>query len=714
MNKTEWSPYLKTVSLLIVSFVSLLFPVFFLTNTTDFFVFPKQLLVVIATIALLVLWAAQALIERRITFRSNPFTVPVMLFGSAVILSAFFSRNMYDSLIQAVPVLFTVFFFFLSINTIDDRKSFNVALTSLTLGAVLSSILSILYYFKVYILPFAGIQSQNLSTLGSPLQQLAYAVPILVLASFYILRKPSKKYFRENSGLGVQFVSSIIILAGMGLVAFEIFKSPQKPLLLPYLHGFQIGLASISQDASRLLTGLLLGSGYGTFSIDFTRFRLASFNGISNMWNLTFSYSSSYVLELLATTGLLGVLAYLFIIVKTVKIRVATLNPLYIALIVTFGLSFIVPFSFAMVFLIFNLLAFYTSYLYLEKDTRVTDMNLLLFASRGEMFSLTQQGYGGHEKTVENRLSLLLPLILAAILLPVVIIAGYFSVNYLRSDMAFAQSLSRDALNNGQKSYDLERNAISTFPYKSDYYVVFSQINYALANSLVNNVPKNSSPSAQTQQVVLGLLQQSINSARAAVTLSPMTSNAWQNLAQVYRNLINVGQNADQFAFASIQQAILLDPNNPQLYIISGGMYYQMQQYQLAANQFATAVQLKPDFANAHYNLGKALEMGGDLNGAMQQYQVVAQLVASNPDSLKKINGEISALQSKIGNQQKQSLNQQQTGQKSTNQPPLELNQQNNAIPNTGKNVKLPPPPAGQPTPTSSKGPGSALPTPNP
>src|SRR5690606_15442978 len=122
--------------------------------------------------------------------------------------------------------------------------------------------------------------------------------------------------------------------------------------------------------------------------------------------------------------------------------------------------------------------------------------------------------------------------------------------------------------------------------YKSDYYRVFSQVNLALANSVVNNIPQGSSPSAQTQQTVIGLMQQSINAARAAASLAPLSYTNWQNMSGVYRSLIGVGQNAEQFAVASINQAIALNPADPRLYIERGGIFYQLGNYDLAINDF--------------------------------------------------------------------------------------------------------------------------------
>jgi len=142
-------------------------------------------------------------------------------------------------------------------------------------------------------------------------------------------------------------------------------------------------------------------------------------------------------------------------------------------------------------------------------------------------------------------------------------------------------------------------------------------------------------------------MQQSINAARAAVTVAPQTYLNWQNLASIYRSLIGFGQNAENFAIATAQQSIVLDPNNPQEYITLGGIYYQLEQWDNAQNQFQLAVALKPDYANAHYNLGHALEQKGDMENALAQYEAVRRLVADDKASLEQIEKEIAVLQGK-------------------------------------------------------------------
>ena len=698
MKNTEAIQYTKSISLVIIALSLFLLPLFFMVNTTDFFIYPKQVLMIFATLALLILWAVRSYFEQKIIIRTSPFNLPVFLFGAIVLVSSLLAPNTYDSLLQAVPLLLTLVFYFVTVNTIDNRNAFNVALSALMLGAVVSSLISLLYFFNLFIFPFPAIQSQYFTTFGSPVQHIAYLLPIVLLSSIYVWKRykaGSLKEFGRDYNLIIHVVSSILIVLGIALTIYKVAALPQKPIVLPFDYGFQIALASIAQDTGRMLLSFLFGSGYGTYLVDFTRFQPVTFNLEENLWNLSFSFSSSYLLELVSTIGVLGVLAYIFIFLRTIKTRTNPTNPLFIAVLTAFVLSALISYSYILATLLFVLLAFYCVYLFLEGDKRVDDVVISLVTFKQGLLAFESETESNRHRARTEGVAFPIVAIVFALLLSGFV--GFFGTKLLLSDITFAKSLQQDALTSGQDTYDLQRsamdpNSISGFPYKSDYYRVFSQVNLALANSLVTNL-QGASPSAQQQQTILALLQQSINSARAAATLSPMTPANWENLSQVYRSLIGVGQNSEQFAVASLQQAIRLYPYNPRLYIALGGIFYQLGAYDQAINQFQIAASLKNDYANAYYNLGHAYEAKEDFQNALTNYQVVRQLVANDKESVAQIDKEIAALQGKAQTQ----ANAPTDVKPSDNQDPLEVNEPNPQFPERDEDEKIEvsPPPQG-------------------
>ena len=692
-QKLEIISYIEKASVVILGLLLLLFPLVFTNLTTDFFNLPKQALLIFATLTLVLLFGIKALLMEKIRIRRTPFDLAIVLFISAILLSTIFSVARYDSFINFVPLLFIGLSFFAISYNAKDERSLIVLVSSLLTGGALLSLISIFSYFKVYIFPFDFTKVQTFTTAGSLLDQALYLLLLLPLALYFlypfIFNKKHREALAEKRKDLAKIIGfgavSIIILMGLIISIYSLLK-PQMLTILPLETGFQTAFAAISQDSGRIFQGLLFGSGYGQFITDFTRFKQASFNLNPILWNLTFIRSSSFVLELLATTGLLGLLSFFFLCFKVIKEK-----PLFIPLIIALAVSFILPFSFYILALIFFLLGLYASLKGLSDEQKYFDVELQLVALKKGFFAFALE-----ESARSKGSNKILSYFILVIILVFTAVFGLGAFDYLSANITFQKSLVAASQNNGQLTYTYQNSAISSFTgkYIDSYQRVFSQTNLALANSLASSVPKGASPSAQTTQTIYTLVQQSINAARLATTLAPKNTINWQNLSGIYQTLIGFGQNADSFAILAQQQAIALDPSNPQQYITLGGIYYQLRAFDKAQEQFQLAVNLKPDFPNGYYNLGHALEEKGDLKGALTQYQTVKSLVANDAVNLSKINAEIKAIEAQIGQAQSQTDTQ---GQTTAN--PLTVPAPSATLPKQNPPVKILGP-SGTPTPT--------------
>ncbi len=699
-TKNEFISYLENIMLLVIGVVLLAFPLVFTSLTTDIFTLPKQILLAGGVVLSIVLFGAKMITEGRVKVRTSPFDVPVFVFALVVLASALFAVNRYDALIAAVPLLFAALFYFVIVNVVKKEKSLLFVLATLTTGAVLSSLLTILSFFKVYPLPFAYTHTPAFTPMGSLLDQAIYLALVLPIAGYFVYQVVSgfgnrrhiavpfeegKKEAVKLDGKNLGFSAAAIIITVGLLLSVYMLVTSQKPLILPIETGFQTAFAAISQDTGHVFKSFLLGSGFGTYVTDFTRFKSPTYNNDPTLWSFTFFRSSSFILELLATTGVLGLISFLFIAYRVVKER-----HFFVPLLLAIVAAFILPFSFTLMALFFILLGLFAVTRAQSHAKKYAEQEFYLVALTRGLIAPNPEG------GVQHTYSKFLPIIFSVVMVAIVGAMTYFSVRFVMSDLTFQRSLVAQSQNNGQQMYQLQAQAIGQFPYRDAYYRIFSQTNLTLANALAASQPKNSSPSAQVQQNIVTLIQQSITAGRSAVTVSPQSASNWNNLSSIYRSLIGFGQNADQFAIITNQQAVALDPNNPQQYINLGGIYYQIQQWDNAARQFQLAIQLKPDYANAYYNLGHALESKGDqasLQQALSMYQTVKQLVAANKDSVKKIDAEIAAVQKKIGTQS----NSQQTAagaptNQAQNQRPLDVNQPQTQLPERNPKVTIPSP----------------------
>lgn len=638
----------------------MIFPVIFITFSTNPIILPKQILLGGIVIILLVLQALKMLTERSVKLRRTYFDIPVLLLALFAFISSVLAVNRADSLTAFVPYLFAILAFFLIVNIAKDKNSMLFSLFSLVIGAILLSLSAILSFFKIYILPFSETRVQTFTPLGSLLEQEIYLILIFAISFYYLLRliksrtnkqgldvsnpeslsKPGMS--REHLTRAVSFgIASIVVLMGIIVTTYSIFTL-EKPILLPIETGFQTAFSEISLDSGRIVQGFLVGSGFGTYAVDFSRWKQPTFNQNQDLWNLTFFRSSNFILELLATTGVLGICAFIFLLIRVIKeIRVSFQNKMTLSLLALFVISCLLPLGFATQTLFFIILGLFAANqgLISKAGAKFFDIELQLVAFKKGLIAMETP----HTK---NDKSLILPLMITVLILFMAGVMGYFSTTYVIADINFQKSLISTSQNNGSLTYQLQTQAISIFPYRDGLYRVFSQTNLALANALASQQSKES-PDPTVQQNITTLIQQSINAARSATTISPQTSLNWQNLSSIYRALIGFGQNAESFAIATAQQSISLNPNNPSEYINLGGIYYQLGQWDNAQNQFQIAITLKPDLANAHYNLGHALEQKGDLQNALAQYQMVKTLVSNDKLSLEKINKEIEILEGK-------------------------------------------------------------------
>ncbi len=714
-NKVKINELIDKASLTLIGLLLLFFPLVFTLRTTDIFTLPKQALLGGVTLAVLLLFGLKSLLNNKVVIRKNPFDLPVFLFTLAVLLSSIFAVNRADSFITFVPFLFAIFAYFVIVNTAKTENGILSLLSALILGALITSVLSILSFLKIYALPVTATHIQAFSTFGALIDQALYLAFILPLAAYLAypflaayrskhkesneLETASKSDFAKLAGFGL---STIIILVGLLVTIYELIYL-QKPLLLPLEIGFQTAFAAISQDTGRVIQGFLFGSGVGNYGVVFSKFKQAAFNTNTALWSYTFFRSSTYILELLATTGILGLLSFLFLIYKIVKER-----PVFVPLVLIIAAGFILPFSFAIQTLFFLLLGLLVAIQGLEQHQqhRFFDVELQLVALKRGIISLlpTEE----ETKTKQDGLSRLLPGFIFVIVAAFVLGLGFLSGSYILSNIKFQNSLVAASQNNGQLTYSNQKDAIALFGFSDAYNRIFAQTNLSLANSLASSVPQKSTPSAATTQTIYTLIQQAINAGRTATTISPQSAVDWQNLSSIYRSLIGFGQNADSFAILSAQQAVVLDPNNPQEYINLGGIYYQLNQWDKAQEQFQQAVNLKPDYPNAYYNLGHALIQKGDLKGALIQLETVQTLVANDPTNLAKINTEIKELQTRIGTEAQNTNPTKNT----TTENPLNVNAPSPTLPPQNPPVKIPGI-SPSPVPSSSSTP-TAKPTPTP
>lgn len=637
--------------------VFLLTPVFFLPLTTDFFNFNKLILFFILTAISLLSWLVYNILSGIVRLTLSPLLLPLLLLVASVIVSTFFNHpNPEVWLTQTSLYIGILVYFLLTATLIQSSLQVKKILQYfITIGVTLAllGILSVLGAFTNLSLP-AYLTAKNFSPAGS----------LLNLVSLLIIVLPLSLVFAFKSSLGPNklkyFLASGILLSAIILTGYQVLPhKPYEAILLPQAASWSIAIDTLK-------TKFLFGAGPNNFLPQFNLFKPLNFN-LTKYWAVNFTAAGNIYLQLLTTLGIFGLFSFIYLIIAWFKLikrdpgtRITgTQLAVNCSLIATLILGLFIPFSNSIWIIFGGLLSLSVGLNKSKNLTKVKDILLSLNA-----VSLVEP-YQPAPPVKPLSPSGLLPWFLALpVALGLIIFVFNLSKSYL-GEYYFQQSLIAAEKNLGSETYNLQIKAIELAPTVDRYRVSYSNINLALANSLA----AQSNLTDQDKQTVTTLIQQSIREARVATQLDPSRSGNWQNLANLYRQLINFANGADNFSSAAYIQAIQLDPSNPQLRLDLGGLMYSLERYDEAVDRFKEAVQLKPDMPNAYYNLSAGYQKQNKLLEAYQAMQQVAALIPSDSVDAPRIQTELNDLKAKLPKTSLPNQNLNATGSATLNQP---------------------------------------------
>lgn len=603
---------LKSIRNLLASLL-LLTPLVFWTLTSSYFSSPKQLLLILLTCLSLLIFAFFILSKHSLALPNSPLNLPLLLLTFGLILNLSLNQEARTEALMGRGSLYLVAITLSYLTLIVKNKKtpdlfLKIILISNSLLA-LHSILQLTFMHNLSFFP-SYMQTQTFTLTGSPLISLTlFFIGIVTSLTYLTKLKNSPTYYLVGLAAGLQTIALIAYLS-------LIFSKQLNLTLLPFPASWSIAL-----DAIKTPRLLLLGVGLANFSSFFTTVKPLFLNNTS-LWSFLPSSSGSELLQLLTTGGLvvfLPFLSLLFPLAKKPSSHSYSL-PLVALTLSSFAALVFTPTSSPLLLIFFISLA-------------------LLYPSTNKTIPLS------------NSTSFLSFLILISL--------SFVSLFYT-SKIALAEyHLHRGqlALDNGdaQVVYESHLRALSLAPSVTNYHLSYSQVNLQLAAA----ISQNQELSEEQRSQIENLLTQAIDHAKYATTLRPSLVTTWTNLSAIYQQLINIGEGAENFAISYLNQALTLDPANPSLRLNAGGLFYQLALLMedetaktgyltQAINQFSTAARLKPDYANAWYNLAKSYELAGDIETA---YLAMQRAIASlNPDSqdLSTATAELAKLKSQL------------------------------------------------------------------
>ncbi len=596
-------------------------PIFILPFTQNFYDTNKWILVLTTSLLIGLFWTIRLVASGTAIFDfTSTAKSLVWLTGAGLISLALASSNQVEALLSPFgPVTFAA----LAIIAIGASHALNHQAKSIlrflligsSFGGAVVAIVQFLGFTKPLLSSFPYIADPRWTPWGSSITLILFFIltlPLLVSDLWWAMEH------RRISQSLIFGLLAVTVVAGLSLTVYQLLPIWQR-MLLPLPAGWAITLEVLKNPR-----WALVGAGTENFIRAFTAGRPLNLN-TSPVWDILFTTNSSLLLHLTATWGLVGTAAVLIFLKNLLRTagfsHIAAprerVDALSVALVVSAIFILLAPPSLLL------LVATVTLLLLKERSSENYSTRGLIPSS----FAWLRWGFG-------------------AILLGVIVAVGYGAARAYAAEVTFFKSLVAAQKGLGQDTYNLQIQAINLNPKISRFHIMYSQTNLALVGAIAQGVGAKE-PKVLTdndRQLIATLIQQAIREAKLGVTTAPGNALAWENLANVYQNLISVAEGADAWTIASFQQTIALDPTNPLLRLNFGGIYVGSKNYDRALEQFSAAAGLKPDYTNAYYNLANVYKLKGDTPQAIAALEKTLSLLKPENNDYFKAKNELEAL----------------------------------------------------------------------
>jgi tetratricopeptide (TPR) repeat protein len=411
-----------------------------------------------------------------------------------------------------------------------------------------------------------------------------------------------------------------------------------REIQLPFSESWKVAISSFRDTP-------FLGTGPGTYLFNFTQYKPIEHNS-TTFWNINFDTAYNEYMIVLSTLGGLGLLSLLFLSFNILSTGIrGVLNYKSYAEkdkeSGILGLALSIASILVVVLLLFHATTLLSIVISLVVLAMLMGLNRDLLPGReAEDLTIgikTQRSEGGYSVSGDA-----LPVLILIPVIVLVIFAFWNAIKIVQADYFHRKALEA-ANTKGIDTYNYLVQAENLNPWVDLYRNDLAQTNFALANNIVasrlqaGGAAAQASPSGalsdQDKQTIQTLLSQAISEAQNSIRLSPRNAQNWEILASIYRQIAGVAQNALSFSLDAYGRAIQRDPLNPLLRLNVGGVYYSIKNYDLAVRFFSDAINVKPDYANAYYNLAVALRDKGDFENAKLAGEQVTKLVdIKSPD----------------------------------------------------------------------------------
>ena len=654
----------------------ILIPLILDKNLSNFYIIPKQYVFGGLVLINILFWVLKIVLTKKIQFTKTMIDKPIIALAIVGLLSAilsvnandsFFGRSEYFTLNYIIIILF-LGFYYAFVNFVKTEKMWRGILDSF-LAVGLVSLLIFILKTLLNISLLTKLLGQNFNTIDQMNSVFGVWAVILLVLSFGQLIKKNMHIGRIIFSFVVGLLSvavllmlsfkilwvilliSLVLLLMFGInfikeanlgwlsalfamlifsLIFIVFGTP-KFLQMPVPTEVALGLQSSWSIASATtfsgVKEFLVGSGLGSFGVDFSKFRNSTFNLDSTAWSLRFNQPYNSFLSLLSEGGVLVVCAIVFIVLLALghvftvwnKIRASSTisseanfkneNILFESFLVT--IAFVVL-NISLCLFFFSQILWFAWWLFLA---------LLVVGFSFYNRHFTKENEFTFENTPQYSLSFSFGLI---VIMTGLVMSTIWGVRLYLGEIAFAKAL---ASSDNKVAEIYINDALSKKPKSDVYHSVLAQI---YLNQAIE-ISKSEKPDVQAISTIMA---KAVNEAKYATDIAPKSIALWESLATMYENASALVPEARDWALKALVQARDLEPTNPSNWWRIGNNYAALTKWDDAIKNYEMAIELKPDYYGAYVSLSNAYEQTKKTDKAIETFEKIVEQKQVDPETL--------------------------------------------------------------------------------
>jgi tetratricopeptide (TPR) repeat protein/O-antigen ligase len=586
---------------------------------------PKELIFFFLTGLALIFWLVKIILQNRVRLKRSFLFVPISIFLLIYFLSSVFSiypdRSFWghngDESSSLIMLVTCIFYFFIVINHISSRRSVRKILFFTLLSGFFASLYSIFQIWGIHIIELDKLENRSVNTIGTFRASAVYFAGLAVLASGLAVSSSKKIYtfiylffiLSYLFFLSAVFYKGVwllfIIAAGLVLVLGITQKRMGKNkivLSIPSLV-FVFGLATLLLGKPLFDPGVIsqemllspsnsakvavesikekpfLGFGPNTFDYCFEIFR----PDLGQLSSVNIHKPANYFIMLVATVGLLTLLAYFFLLFVLVRFVIANAFSIFLGenkrgdnttMIVSIFWLFLTVAGFVC---LNNVLLIFLWWLALA----VIDIGR-------PVSSIFSMGFGEKENKNSSlrisfaKSSFLLSIILITFSVLFIVLLHSAGKRYLANyyfqkalDKNFAEQDLAEIENNVKKAVRFDKK-------RDNYLRNAAVVSLSVAQHKINE--EGDKLSGEGSKHVSTYINEAINLAEKSIEINSYDFENYRNLAWIYQAVGDLDESFNEKSLSFYKKSLEFSRDNPNLYYQLGNLYLKLYRKRVDLN----------------------------------------------------------------------------------------------------------------------------------